>query len=67
MKTECDNNKRIIMLVLSVVFLIHDPDWFALASILLFMFSFDDYKISKVEGIIFLLIFVIYYTYVVFM
>lgn len=37
MKTECDNNKRIIMLVLSVVFLIYDPDWFALASILLFI------------------------------
>lgn len=35
------------------------------ASVLLFMFSFKDYKISKKEGIIFLLLFVLYYTYVI--
>ena len=34
------------------------------ASILLFMFSFNDYKISKKEGIMFLIIFVTYYGYV---
>lgn len=36
------------------------------AAILLFMFSFNDYKISKKEGIIFLLVFVVYYSYVIF-
>ena len=35
------------------------------AAILLFMFSFNDYKISKKEGIIFLFLFVTYYSYVV--
>ena len=35
-----------------------------LASILLFMFSFRDYKISKGEGFIFLVVFVVYYSYV---
>ena len=34
------------------------------ASVLLFMFSFKDYKISKLEGILFLIIFVVYYSYV---
>ena len=34
------------------------------AAILLFMFSFRDYKISKSEGIIFLVLFVAYYSYV---
>ena len=34
------------------------------ASILLFMFSFKDYKISKREGILFLLLFITYYSYV---
>ena len=34
------------------------------ASILLFMFSFKNYKISKLEGILFLIIFVVYYSYV---
>ena len=34
------------------------------SSILLFMFSFNDYKISKSEGIIFLIFFVAYYSYV---
>ena len=37
-----------------------------LASILLFMFSFNDYKISKHEGLIFLAVFVVYYCYVLF-
>ena len=35
------------------------------SAILLFMFSFDDYKISKREGIIFLIMFIVYYSYVV--
>ena len=37
------------------------------SSILLFIFSFNDKKISKKEGIIFLIIFAIYYSYVIFM
>ena len=37
-----------------------------IASILLFMFSYNDYKISKKEGILFLIIFIIYYGYVIF-
>ena len=36
------------------------------ASILLFMFSYNDYKISKKEGILLLIIFAIYYGYVIF-
>ena len=34
------------------------------ASVLLFMFSFNDYKISRKEGILFLILFVTYYSYV---
>ena len=34
------------------------------AAVLLFMFSFKDYKISRKEGIIFLLLFATYYSYV---
>jgi cation:H+ antiporter len=37
-----------------------------IASILLFMFSYNDYKISKKEGILFLIIFITYYCYVIF-
>ncbi len=37
-----------------------------IASVLLFMFSFNDYKISKREGIFLLLVFVTYYSYVLF-
>ncbi len=37
-----------------------------LSALLLFIFSFKDRKISKKEGIIFLLIFIIYYSYVIF-
>ena len=37
-----------------------------MASVLLFMFSYNDYKISKKEGILFLIIFAIYYSYVIF-
>ena len=33
---------------------------------LLFIFSYNDYKIKKKEGIIFLTLFVIYYSYVIF-
>lgn len=35
------------------------------AAVLLFLFSFKDYKISKKEGIAFLLLFVVYYSYVI--
>ena len=38
-----------------------------ISAFLLFVFSFNDHKISRREGIIFLLIFLIYYTYVVYM
>ena len=34
------------------------------AAILLFMFSFKDYKVSRKEGILFLLLFITYYSYV---
>ena len=34
------------------------------SAIILFMFSFNDYKISRKEGIIFLFLFFIYYSYV---
>ena len=37
-----------------------------LSSLLLFVFSFNDKKISKKEGIVLLTIFVIYYSYVIF-
>lgn len=37
-----------------------------LAALLLFLFSWRDYKISRKEGTIFLLIFFVYYTYVIF-
>lgn len=37
-----------------------------IASVLLFMFSYNDYKISKKEGILFLIVFAIYYCYVIF-
>ena len=37
-----------------------------IATIFLFIFSRDDYKISKREGFIFLTIFIIYYSYVLF-
>lgn len=37
-----------------------------LASILLFAFSFRNYKLNKVHGVIFLTIFAIYYSYVIF-
>ena len=37
-----------------------------LSAIILFIFSFNDRKISKKEGIIFLIIFVVYYSYVIF-
>ena len=36
-----------------------------IASILLFMFSFNDYKISKKEGIMFIVMFIAYYSYVI--
>ena len=38
-----------------------------LAAFLLFLFSLNDRKITKIEGIIFLLIFLTYYSYVVYM
>ena len=36
-----------------------------ICSIMLFCFSFNDYKISKREGILFLITFVLYYSYVI--
>lgn len=36
------------------------------AAILLFVFSYNDYKISKKEGFVFLILFVVYYSYVIF-
>ncbi len=36
-----------------------------LSALLLFLFSFKDYKISKKEGISFLILFIIYYSYVI--
>lgn len=36
-----------------------------LAAVLLFIFSWKDYKISKRDGVVFLLLFVIYYSYVI--
>ena len=36
------------------------------ASILLFLFSYNDYKITKKEGTMFLILFVLYYSYVIF-
>ena len=38
-----------------------------LAALLLFIFSFNDRKIDKKEGIIFLFMFIIYYSYVIYM
>ncbi|MBR2828868.1 MAG: calcium/sodium antiporter [Bacilli bacterium] len=35
------------------------------SAILLFMFSLKGYKISKMEGLVFLLVFVVYYSYVI--
>lgn len=37
-----------------------------ISAVLLFMFSFNDYKITKKEGIVFVLLFVAYYSYVIF-
>lgn len=36
------------------------------SALLLFIFSYNDHKISKREGIIFLLLFVIYYSYIIY-
>ena len=36
------------------------------SAVLLFMFSFNDYKISKKEGIVFIILFIAYYSYVIF-
>jgi cation:H+ antiporter len=37
-----------------------------LSGLLLFICSFKDYKISRKEGLLFLILFVIYYSYVIF-
>lgn len=37
-----------------------------ISAVLLFMFSYNDYKITKKEGIAFLLLFVVYYSFVIF-
>ncbi len=36
-----------------------------ISAILLFIFSYNDYKITKKEGIIFLILFILYYSYVI--
>lgn len=36
------------------------------SAVLLFMFAFKDYKITRKEGIVFLLLFTLYYSYVIF-
>ena len=36
-----------------------------LSAVLLFLFSFRDYKINRKEGIVFLLVFIIYYSFVI--
>ena len=36
------------------------------AAVLLFMFSFNDYKITKKEGLVFIILFIVYYSYVIF-
>ena len=36
------------------------------SAVLLFMFSFNDYKLSKKEGIVFLILFITYYSYILF-
>ena len=36
------------------------------AAILLFMFSFNDYKITKKEGLVFIILFIAYYSYIIF-
>lgn len=38
-----------------------------ISAILLFIFSYNDYKITKKEGIIFLILFIFYYSYVIWM
>ena len=38
-----------------------------ISAVLLFVFSFKDYKITKKEGLVFLILFVIYYSYVIYM
>ncbi|MBP3765853.1 MAG: calcium/sodium antiporter [Bacilli bacterium] len=38
-----------------------------ISAVLLFVFSFKNYKITKKEGLVFLILFVIYYSYVIYM
>ena len=52
--------------VVAVGFTIVDLIVMIIASILLFLFSFRDHKIGKYEGLFMLVIFVIYYSYVIF-
>ena len=35
-----------------------------IAAVLLFLFSFNDYKITKKEGLLFLILFIVYYSYI---
>ena len=48
-----------------ISFSIIDISVMIITAILLFIFSFNDRKISKLEGILFLIIFVIYYGYII--
>ncbi len=36
-----------------------------ISAILLFLFSFNDYKVTKKEGLLFLLLFIVYYGYII--
>lgn len=50
----------------NVTFNIVDLIVMILSAALLFIFSYNDYKITKKEGFVFLLLFIIYYSYVIF-
>ena len=51
----------------NVTYNIVDLIMMLVSAALLFVFSYNDYKIKKNEGIIFIIMFVIYYSYVIFM
>lgn len=50
----------------NVTFNIVDLIVMILSALMLFIFSYNDYKIKKNEGIVFLLMFIVYYSYVIF-
>ena len=50
----------------NVTFNIIDLIVMIVSALMLFIFSYNDYKIKKNEGIVFLLMFIVYYSYVIF-